>query len=667
MSLIFLSFSQSPPIAIPDSAIAIPGYSVTVDVLANDYDLDGDSIYVVPQTGLNLLVKDGKITYNFPIGMATNGIKRYPYRISDDTSNWQNSFDTSSVYINIIYEGFNSLNINNINARFRSIGNHFMDTHGESNFFVPNGSTKTAIFSSAMWIGGLDENDSLHIAAERYRQDGADYWSGPVSDVYDSVYDLRWNYMWKLNKTEIQYHRDHYSDPGYEPINDILNWPANGDEFLGQADQLAPFQDWNGNGIYEPMLGEYPRIRGDQTLFFIFNDARDIHSETQGIPLGIEIHGMAYAYDQPEDSALWNTAFMHYEIINRSDTVYNESRIGVFADIDLGYAWDDYLGCDVQRGGFFAYNGEAVDGNGQPEAYGEHPPAMGVLFLGGPYLDPDNEDNPKYDGEGLQICNESINGLNFGDTIEDNERYGLTKFINCQNGGFFYINDPDIDSQYYNFLRGIWNDNVHMQYGGNGHPDYGSLGPECSFMFPGDSDPCNWGTGGIPPNGGLNTTGNYWTEESVGNYPDDRRGIGSSGPFTFEPGAKHELDVAFVFARDFDGTPWSSVELLKERFDYIRNLFVDDPDLFSGIIKRKSANNQIYIYPNPVIDKLSFDLEMNQSGFYQIYSIGGMLLKEGKLVSGTHHVIGLNSIEKGMYILKINGKESVYISKFFKN
>jgi hypothetical protein len=25
-------------------------------------------------------------------------------------------------------------------------------------------------------------------------------------------------------------------------------------------------------------------------------------------------------------------------------------------------------------------------------------------------------------------------------------------------------------------------------------------GPECDFMFPGDTDPCNWGTGGVVPN-----------------------------------------------------------------------------------------------------------------------------------------------------------------------
>jgi hypothetical protein len=666
MFFTFLSFSQSPPIAVADSASIIPGHSITLDVLANDIDPDGDSIFIAVAVGGN--ISDGVITYEFPFYQygSYQGPKTFRYFISDDPDLWYNSFDTGYVHIEIINENFDSLNVNNINARFNSFGNHFWDLDGQARFFAPNGSAKVSVFSNTLWIGGLDDAQQLHLAAERYRQVGMDFWSGPISNVYDSLYDVQWNYMWKLNKTEIQFHRDHYNDPGYEPINDILSWPANGDESLGQAAQLAPFQDWNGNGIYEPMLGEYPRIKGDQTLFFIFNDARDIHTETQGIPLGIEIHGMAYAYDQPEDSALWNTIFMHYDIINRSDTTYNETRMGMFTDLDLGYWYDDYIGCDVQRGGYFAYNGLAIDGSGEPQAYGEHPPAMGVLFLGGPYLDPDDEDNPRYDEDGLQICNESINGLNFGDTIIDNERFGMTKFVYFNSGGGSYYSDPQIAPEYYKFLKGIWKDDISMQYGGNGHPISGALGPDCSFMFPGDSDSCNWGTNGIPPNGGLNTPGNYWTEEAVGNAPNDRRGTGSSGPFTFVPGAKHELDVAFVFARDFDGTPWSSVELLKERFDYIRDLFVDDPDLFSGIIHKKLSVNQINIYPNPMIDKLSFDLEMKQEGYYQIYSIAGILLMEGELTKGTHHEIEMKYGGKGMFIIKVNGDERVYISKFLQ-
>ena len=70
-----------------------------------------------------------------------------------------------------------------------------------------------------------------------------------------------------------------------------------------------------------------------------------------------------------------------------------------WVDTDLGYAFDDFVGCDVSRGLGYCYNGAAVDGNGEPESYGDQPPAIGVDFFQGPYMDPDGFDNPSFDGD----------------------------------------------------------------------------------------------------------------------------------------------------------------------------------------------------------------------------------------------------------------------------
>jgi len=37
---------------------------------------------------------------------------------------------------------------------------------------------------------------------------------------------------------------------------------------LGQSEKIAPFYDNNNDGIYDPMAGDYPQIKGDQALFF---------------------------------------------------------------------------------------------------------------------------------------------------------------------------------------------------------------------------------------------------------------------------------------------------------------------------------------------------------------------------------------------------------------
>jgi hypothetical protein len=266
----------------------------------------------------------------------------------------------------------------------------------------------------------------------------------------------------------------------------------------------------------------------------------------------------------------------------------------------------------------------------------------------------------------LQLCNESINGLNFGDSIVDNERLGLSKFLYHNNSGVLQ-GDPQFAQEYYNYLRSIWKDGTTAQYGGNGHPNSGALGPDCSFMFPGDSDTCNWGTNGVPPNGGLNTPGNYWTEESAGNNPTDRRGMGSSGPFTFEPGAVQKMDVAFVFARDFNGTPLTSLELLKERFDYLIELFQNDQNFFSGVDNKPKLNNKLSIYPNPATNTLRFKLDIGPRDFtYRIYSVNGLLVKEGVLRKGQNHTIDLGSLKKGLFVLQIIGEREIYLNKFVK-
>lgn len=87
-------------------------------------------------------------------------------------------------------------------------------------------------------------------------------------------------------------------------------------------------------------------------------------------------------------------------------------------------------------------------------------------------------------------------------------------------------------------------------YGGNAHISSGAYGPECDFMFPGDTDPCDWGTGGLPPNGPK-----YWTEETAGNLPHDRRFMQSAGPFTLRPGALNYVTVGIPWARATSGGP----------------------------------------------------------------------------------------------------------------
>ena len=401
---------------------------------------------------------------------------------------------------------------------------------------VPEGSGKQTIFQHALWFGGLDAADSLHLAALRFGQDGPEFHSGPLKTAdasIDWMTALKYHRVWNLTRAEIDQFIANHGNAGYQVPADILTWPAHGE--AGYAENLAPFVDVNNDGHYNPADGDYPDIKGDQCLFFIFNDSFKPHYETNGNFIGLEVQAMVYAFSAPDDEALNNTVFVNYKLYNRSANNYHDTYLGLWNDWDLGYRGDDYVGCDVQRNACFAYNGTPVDGEGQPTGYGDNPPVQVCAVLDGP--------------DGL----------------------GMTGFMYHENT-WGYNGDPIYAEEYYNYLQGRWKNGERMQYGGNGF--YGSdgvVGPECKYMFPGDTDPENIGTNGIAPNDGYNTNGKYWTEEECGNAPDDRRGLASVGPFDFPAGSMKELDYAMITV--WKNNSQSAMERKGEFIDRVREFF----------------------------------------------------------------------------------------------
>ena len=567
---------------------------------------------------------------------------------------------------------FKYLELNNVRCRINTGGDMWWDFES-SQYEIPKGSKKMSMFSAALWIGGIDANGQLKLAAQRYRQVGVDFWPGPLTTdgtaaistetcaAHDKIYYITRSEVDDFNA----WWDDKASKPNYQIPSSILEWPAHGDESLGQSYYLAPFFDRNGDGVYDPVNdGDYPYydmsnelchtktptaegngilvdqvIKGDATLWWVFNDKGNIHTETKGQPIGLEIRAQAFAFATNDE--INNMTFYSYEIINRSTYRLTNTYFSQWVDTDLGYAYDDYVGCDVMRGLGYCYNGTQVDGNGQAWAYGDQPPAIGVDFFQGPYLDPDGFDNPSfkpvYDATGKILqgptffsnCDmvlrdstmasvtytidslgspkdsmnvfvnaAAINGVNFGNGIVDDERFGMRRFVyhnNNTSGVPAYMTDPETAPQYYNFLRSIWKDGTQMLYGGNGHLSSGATGPECYFMFPGESDICNWGTRGVIPSGSKK-----WTEVTAGNQPGDRRFMESAGPFTLEPGAVNYITVGIPWARAVSGGPEASVRLLQSVDDKCQMLFDNCFKVISGPnapdLTIRELENELLIY-----------------------------------------------------------------------
>lgn len=559
----------------------------------------------------------------------------------------------------VVHDNFNFLSANNIKARFNAGGQLFWDLASTNIFEVPKGSKKNTLFSGALWIGGKDTNDQLHMAAELYQGNGKDFYPGPVMDsAYYEQEQEKWNKVWKIKKSEIDYHLAHCFDAGYIPSQALVSWPGNGDTALGQAPILAPFKDWNNDGIYDPYGGDFPLIKGDETVLFIFNDDRKPHAESEGNKLRIEVQAMAYSFDCHADSALWNTVFLNYKIINRSLLAYDSSFIGLFINTDLGDHTDDYIACDVTRGAFYVFNGDSIDGNASHQVYGANPPAQAIVFLSGAKMDDDGMDNP------AGLCDEGMNGFNFGNGIIDDEHHGMSRFLYLNGtGGFDAITVPGTAADYYYLLRGLWKDGVSLHYWGNGHSFAGATGPACNFEFPGDTDPCDWGTAGVPV-----AHPPYWTEEQAGNIPYDRRGMGSTGPFTFKPGDTQEIDFAFVYGRDFtDQDELAAVAVMNQRIDSIKSYFRKDftpcGSSISGINDNQKQVPQFNIYPNPANDHIT--VETNLRSEIEIFNIQGQLIKRMN-TNGIKTSIDISNFSGGMYFVKLKTEKKVEVKKFLK-
>ena len=538
---------------------------------------------------------------------------------------------------------------NNVRALVETGGSLWQDrANGTASYEVPKGSNKFVLYSGALWMGGEDVNGQLKLAAHMFRQ-GNDFWAGPLGDLiagtgnfdpfsvqnadltlyrdygaaeiipseclkYDRFFTIRkaevrqfiawWNCDQGISAPE---DCEGVTKPDDEIMDRIVNWPAHGDVSLGQDFYLAPFYDnstetASSNGFYDPINdGDYPwydledeidcrndrrvTLFGDETHWWVFNDKGNIHTETGGDPIGMEVRAQVFTF--ATDDAINDMTFYNYELINRGTQTLFNTYFGQWVDSDIGFAANDFVGCDVNRGLGFGYNGEASDqGQGGQDPYGASPPAIGVDFFEGPYQDNDGIDNAKGIGAG-----EALNGIGYGDGVADNERFGMRRFVYHNIGGG-PTGDPNNATDYYLYLQGFWQNGQNMVYGGNGF-NTGSTLPT-DFMFPGDTDDQFWGTGGVDP-------GFEWSEVTEGNPVGDRRFLQSAGPFTLVPGAVNNITVGVVYGRNTAETDLeASVRAMKTADSKAQALFENCFELVeppvAPILSVQEMENELILY-----------------------------------------------------------------------
>ena len=396
---------------------------------------------------------------------------------------------------------FRSINVSNIETIFNADGTMFWD-YQQAQFNVPKDSSTSTIFAGGLWMGGFDDGGNLKMAAETYQHSSSkDYWAGHSGvDINMAPY---WNKVWKIKGDELRDFKNDIADGNLSrPIpNDILTWPANGNpHFKGIMDSLiivnrslAEFIDVNNDGIYNAYDGDYPVIKGDEMLWWVFNDAAGIHTETTGDPIKATVIAKAYGYDCSGNADIYNTLFLEFDVINDAPQAIDDFYVGMWTDFDLGCHLDDYIGSDTISESFYVYNSAAIDGQGgcnSVPSYGNNPPVQSVSFL-------------------------------------NQEMSSFMYYVNGGYPGLPITGDPAAAGQYYNYLTGRWRDGSPLYATSNGYQQNGNT--------------TNYAFHGNPSNT------NDWSMCNTNISGADLRAVSSTGSFRLEPGEMVSVQLAYTF------------------------------------------------------------------------------------------------------------------------
>lgn len=519
------------------------------------------------------------------------------------TGSWANnaligkcSAPTASIY----------LEINNVRAKLLNGGDMFWEIFGDRNgsYEIPKGSGKNSLFTAALMMTGYDAGGTLYSAGQTYRQRGLDFWPGPLNQnaEIDSLNCLEWDKMFNMYKTEIMDAKN-----GRGVSFNIAKWPS----------QYAPFKDMNSDGIYDPSQGDYPVLNAntpdnipDQMVFWIFNDKGNNHTAYPGgSSLGVEIHATAYAYASKKSEVINNSTIYKYRIFNKSVNTYQDFRVGKFLDPDVGIPDDDYVGCDVSRSLFYAYNATNYDdpsASTNVKGYGDSPPAVGIKIL-----NTDKNDN------GLPL--------------------GMGSYMHFTNQGIPRIDADPMDAiELARYFRSLWADGQHLVYG---TPSGRDGNDNCNFAFPGTTDPAG------RPN---------WVESQT---PGDRRSIFSTNSKTFEPGGVTEFEFAVVWAHDTPGTAQSNIAKLQLSSDTLYQAYLSNFSNFSTGIQQ--TKKQLQVFPNPSADFI-YVKGLVEKTEVKIYTSGGKLIKTQTIF--VEEKIDIKSLPSGVYFIQ----SETFRSRFVK-
>lgn len=509
------------------------------------------------------------------------------------------------------------LEVNNVRALVSNKNILWFDGNNQPFYQVPKYDTidtlppKNLYFLGALWMGGFGEDGQIKVAASTYGQDGNEFYPGPIeNETTGSQTCEAWDELFEVSSLEVEA----FLNNGTISQN-ILRYPGKDNPHLTneigaslpEGEDYFPFFDVNMDGIYNPNDGDYPNISGDQSIHWILNDIGNIHEESGGLPLGVEIKCTAYAYDL---ASLDTITFYRFEVTNKSYENLNDYTFGFMADPCLGKFNDDFVGVDTSSNTAYVYNGD--DNDEDASGYGTNIPITGITLLDAPY------------------------------SVKENKSK-LHSFL-YYSGGNSVTSNPTSYLGYFNYLNSTWLNGQHLTHGTNGFNPNSEL---TDFMFP--SNPNDAST-------------NAWSECEAGNVPSDRRFVFSAKPISLaiNQTVKYEFAVVTTFNVSY---PCPDNAGLLDKVNEVQSFYdntISPQFLTTNVAVESISKNTTQIFPNPLKDFVYIE---SQHDFVkaEVYNLQGRLVLSNLDIQDNQINLTDVKLTRGNYFLKLIDADANYV------
>lgn len=585
---------------------------------------------------------------------------------------------------------------NNVRAQLSTDAVNFY----AANYIFPNPDLGqipvSAIYSSSLWMGGLDRPGNINLSAGNYPAFGSDYYSGPLDlrGVTSSETCQNWDRLFSVTGDVIKKHFSDFQSARNTGIpydcnkipDEIKYWPAQGNPYWQEKynwqlpdEPLAPFWDENFDGIYTPCDGDFPIIDIEncnfghtldvinrvptQHVFYVFNDNGGPQTLSGPTSIQMDIRVSSFAYSTQDE--LNNTTFHQYKMVNKRSDSLKSFYVGLFVDPDLGCYFDDFVGFDHESNMAYVYNQDSIDGideigscNGN-STYGNEIPMLGFSLLHSTRI----FKRFKRDSNGQFILDQDGNKILEEPTI-DNCR--IDTLVTAKTGSFMYLENAAVGSPhtattdplrgreegYYNFLKGIWSDGTPLTFGGTGYTP-GST-DIVKFAFPDDpSTPGGWSMCNV-------------TEMEGG----DKKFLLSSEGYTLYPGQNLSFLYGIVGVLDVEH-PCPDLSTLRFATDKASELFYNCFNITSHTedLNQKDIFSDVYLYPNPAshTNNILHIANLPQNTTVRIMSLNGLTIQQftdnSSLFLAPYQTVksfeySLVSLQSGIYVVHIMDNET---------